>query len=98
MTAAAVKPQIQGVDYEVTGIGRIVQGDLESLSNLDYQTGKARVNADGSEKKAENFFSIAFPKFINGQPNADWARVQTYLNNIARRDWPTFYPNNSLTC
>lgn len=98
MTAQAVKPQIQGVDFEVTGIGRIVQGDLETLSNLDYQTGKPRVNADGSEKKPENFFSIAFPKLINGQPNADWARVQTYLNNIARRDWPTFYPNNSPTC
>ncbi len=98
MTAQAVKPQVQGVDFEVTGIGRIVQGDLETLSNLDYQTGKPRTNADGTEKKPENFYSVAFPKLIQGQPNQDWARVQTYLNNIARRDWPTFYPNGAQQC
>lgn len=97
-TTAPVKQQIQGVDFEVTGVGRIVQGDLETLSNLDYATGKARTNADGSEKKPENFYSVAFPKLINGQPNQDWVRVQAYLNNIARRDWPTFYPNGSQQC
>lgn len=95
MTAVAQqnKPQVQGVDYEVTGIGRIVQGDLESLSNLDFQTGKPRLNAQGGEKSPENFYAIAFPKLINGQPNQDWARVDAYLKNIARRDWPTFHPN-----
>ena len=98
MTTQVQKPQIQGVDYEVTGIGRIVQGDLDTLSNLDFQTGKPRVNSDGTEKKPENFYAVAFPKMINGQPNPDWARVQQYLTNIARRDWPTFFPNNSPTC
>lgn len=98
MTTQVQKPQVQGVDYEVTGIGRIVQGDLDTLSNLDFQTGKPRVNSDGSEKKPENFYAVAFPKMINGQPNPDWARVQQYLTNIARRDWPTFFPNNSPTC
>lgn len=99
MTTQAQKPQVQGVDYEVTGVGRIVQGDLETLSNLDYETGKPRLKAGTTEEKAkENFYAVAFPKVINGQPNPDWARVQAYLNNIARRDWPTFYPNNSPTC
>lgn len=98
MTTQVQKPQVQGVDYEVTGIGRIVQGDLDTLSNLDFQTGKPRVNHDGTEKKPENFYAVAFPKMINGQPNPDWARVQQYLTNIARRDWPTFFPNNSPTC
>lgn len=98
MTTQVQKPQVQGVDFEVTGIGRIVQGDLDTLSNLDFQTGKPRVNADGSEKKPENFYALAFPKMINNQANPDWARVQQYLTNIARRDWPTFFPNNSPTC
>jgi len=98
MTTQVQKPQVQGVDYEVTGVGRIVQGDLDTLSNLDFQTGKPRVNSDGTEKKPENFYAVAFPKMINGQPNPDWARVQQYLTNIARRDWPTFFPNNSPTC
>lgn len=98
MTTANQKPQVQGVDYEVTGVGRIVQGDLDTLSNLDFQTGKPRLNADGTEKKPENFYAIAFPKMINGQPNPDWARVQNYLTNIARRDWPTFFPNGATQC
>lgn len=98
MTTANQKPQVQGVDYEVTGVGRIVQGDLDTLSNLDFQTGKPRMNADGTEKKPENFYAIAFPKMINGQPNPDWARVQNYLTNIARRDWPTFFPNGATQC
>lgn len=98
MTAQVQKPQVQGVDYEVTGIGRIVQGDLDTLSNLDFQTGQPRRNADGTEKKPENFYAVAFPKMINGQPNPDWARVQQYLTNIARRDWPTFFPNGTTQC
>lgn len=98
MTTAIQKPQLQGVDYEVTGVGRIVQGDLDTLSNLDFQTGKPRVNSDGSEKKPENFYAIAFPKLINGQPNPDWARVKAYLDSVARRDWPTFFPNGATQC
>ena len=99
MTTQVQKPKVQGVDYEVTGVGRIVQGDLDSVSNIDYETGKPRMKPGTTEEQAkQNFFAVAFPKMINGQPNPDWARVLQYLNQVARRDWPTFYPNNSPTC
>lgn len=103
--------QVQGVDYEVTGLGRIVQGDLETLSNKDAQGNVKLVKSGpnkGQEAAPENFFAVAFPKMVQapqghpqaGQmiPNPDFARCKAYLEKCGKAGWPTFWPNNSPTC
>lgn len=107
-TAQTAQPQVQGVNYEVTGLGRIVQGDLETLSNLD-QKGNVKVVKSGPNlgKPAapENYFAVAFPKLVPnplaaGQliANPDWARVKAYLNMVGKAGWPTFFPAGAVEC
>lgn len=105
MTTPNAQPQVQGVDYEVSGLGRIVQGDLDTLDNKDYATGKPRLNGDGTEKKPENFFAVAFPKMVPnpqspGQmmPNPDWARMKAYINKVGKAAWPSFWPGAAVEC
>lgn len=104
----AAQPQVQGVDYEVTGLGRIVQGDLETLDNTDMAGNVKIVKSGpnmGKPAQPENFFAVAFPKMVpnpqaGGQlmPNPDWARVKTYLNRVGKTGWPTFWPNGAVEC
>lgn len=111
-TAQTAAPQVQGVDYEVTGLGRIVQGDLETLDNKDMagnvKVVKSGANA-GKPASPENFFAVAFPKMVPSPvghpqgagvpiPNPDWARVKAYLNRVGKAGWPTFYPNGVAEC
>ena len=60
MTTTTAQPQVQGVDYEVTGLGRIVQGDLETLDNKDM-SGAVKIAKSGPDAgkpaKPENFFA-----------------------------------------
>lgn len=108
MTTTTAQPQVQGVDYEVTGLGRIVQGDLETLDNKDMSGAvkivKSGANA-GKPAAPENFFAVAFPKMVPnpqapGQfmPNPDWARVKTYLNRVGKAGWPSFWPGAAVDC
>lgn len=107
-TAQTAQPQVQGVDYEVTGLGRIVQGDLETLDNKDMAGNVKIVKSGANAGKAaapENFFAVAFPKMVPNPaapaqliPNPDWARVKAYLNKVGKAGWPTFWPAGAVEC
>lgn len=111
MTTANNTPQVQGVHYEVTGLGRIVQGDLETLDNKDKTGAVKKVKSGpnaGKDAQPENYFAVAFPKMVPapaghpqaGQPipNPDWARVKTYLNMVGKAGWPAFWPAGVVEC
>ena len=75
-------------------IGRLVQGDAYTASDKDQQ-GNLRVVKTGPRAGQPNpqyFIAVAFPKWVNGQPNPEWQIFEQALKTFGAGQWPALFP------
>lgn len=71
-------------------VGRMVQGDPFEASTTDQQ-GNPRLIKSGPNagKPTQQFFiAVAFPKVVNGQPNAEFGALWALLDGVAKASFP----------
>lgn len=81
-------------------IGRLVAGDPFTPSTTDGN-GQPRLYKSGPQQgqpKSEYYIALAVPKFIQGQPNGDWASLDAQVQAFARAVWPTMFDAASGAC
>lgn len=74
--------------------GRLVQGALTLQHEIDMDTNQKKFNPDGTPSMGV-FFSLAFPKIINGVPNAEFAAFRQLLNQAGATFWPALFPQGA---
>lgn len=75
-----------------TPAGRLVQGSVIAKQRTDMTTRQPLwLDAAKTQPDMGTFFSVAFPKLINGAPNAEFAAFYGDLGAIAMAAWPQFF-------
>lgn len=74
--------------------GRLVQGQMTLQQEIDMETNQKKINADGTPVMGV-FFSLAFPKLINGVPNAEYAAFRQQLDLAGATFWPALFPHGA---
>lgn len=79
-----------------TPAGRMVQGKLEMQQRQDMTT-RQPMWKDVAKTIPDTgiFFSVAFPKLIDGQPNAEFAEFYGKMQQVAYESWPQFFPQGA---
>lgn len=77
-----------------TPVGKLVQGKMSMQQRKDMKTNQPKVKADGTPDMGI-FFSMAFPKLVNGAPNAEFNAFYVELVKMAAAAWPQFFPNGA---
>ncbi len=67
-------------------VGRFVQGDL-FVPQTKNKMGQPLMTQSGQPTQ-RYMISVAFPKVVNGQPNADFARIWAVVESAARSGFP----------
>lgn len=78
-----------------TPVGRLVQGSPCMAPQIDMQTNKPLLNADGTQKMGV-FMAIAFPKVLpDGRPNTEFDALFALLKETAAAAWPALFPQGA---
>jgi len=71
--------------------GRLVQGSF-SLQQEKDDKGQPKVD-DKGQPVMSIFFSMAYPKLLNGAVNMEFAAFRQQIGMAAQQAWPQFFPN-----
>lgn len=82
-----------GIEFGNRVGGRLVGGGFELTQDEDDK-GNKKFNDDGSPMMSM-YIKVAYPKLVNGAPNADFEEMKMRMKTAAATYWPQYWPNGA---